>query len=155
VRPTTIPMGVITMPHIQGTTITNIPTITGIMGDMATVIPRPLDLTMVTAGAIMAVILLMDGIMVAVIQLMVGIMGVVMVVIEAVTAGAIMVAVLAEVGGMAAGLEAVFTVDIDKSAIFLSRISGYICDNSVRHGSRWHYTSGFLGAKCVSNYYRL
>ena len=128
-------MGVITMPHTQGTTITNIPTITGIMGDMATVITRPLGLTMV--GAIMAVILLMDGIMVAVIRLMEDIMAVAMVVIEAVTAGAIMVAVLvalmAEVGGMAAGLEAAFTVATDKTAIFLSRISGYICDNGVRH----------------------
>ena len=117
-------MGVITMPHTQGTTITNIPTITGIMGDMATVITRPLGLTMV--GAIMAVIRLMEDIM-----------AVAMVVIEAVTAGAIMVAVLvalmAEVGGMAAGLEAAFTVATDKTAIFLSRISGYICDNGVRH----------------------
>jgi hypothetical protein len=71
----------------------------------------------------MAVILLMDGIMAVAIRLMGDIMAVVMVVIEAVTAGAIMVA----------GLEAVFTVAIDKSAIFLSRISDYICDNDVRH----------------------
>lgn len=100
---------------------------------MAMVITRPLGLAMVTAEAIMAVILLMDGIMAVAIRLMVGIMAVVMVVIEAVTAEAIMAAVLAafiaEVGGMAAGLEAAFTVAIDKSTIFLSRISGYICDN--------------------------
>ena len=76
-------------------TITNIPTIMGIMGVMAMVITHPLDLATVTAEAIMAVILLMDGIMVGV-----------MVVIEVDTAGAIMVA----------GLEA-FTVVIDKMAI--------------------------------------
>jgi len=86
-------MGVITMPHIQDTTITNIPTITGIMGVMATVITRPLGLAMVTAEAIMAVVL---------------------------------------AAFMAAGLEAAFTVATDKTAIFLSRISGYICDNGVR-----------------------
>jgi len=97
-------MGVITMPHIQDTTITNIPTITGIMGVMATVITRPLGLAMVTAEAIMAVILLMDGIMVAVIRRMGGVMAVVMVVFEAVTAGAIMAVVLAA-----------FTVVIDKN----------------------------------------
>ena len=100
-------------------TITHIPTITGIMVVMAMVITRPLGLAMVTAEAIMAVILLMDGIMAVAIRLMVGIMAVVMVVIEAVTAEAIMVAVLAafmaEVGGMAAGLEAAFTVVIDKN----------------------------------------
>ena len=87
-------------------TITNIPTIMGIMGVMAMVITHPLDLATVTAEAIMAVILLMDGIMVGVIRLMVDIMAVVMVVIEVDTAGAIMVA----------GLEA-FTVVIDKMAI--------------------------------------
>jgi hypothetical protein len=43
------------------------------------------------------------------------VMAVVMVVIEAVTAEAIMAAA--------------FTVAIDKSTIFLSRISDYICDN--------------------------
>ena len=85
--------------------ITNIPTIMGIMGVMAMVITHPLDLATVTAEAIMAVILLMDGIMVGVIRLMVDIMAVVMVVIEVDTAGAIMVA----------GLEA-FTVVIDKNA---------------------------------------
>ena len=85
-------------------TITNIPTIMGIMGVMAMVITHPLDLATVTAEAIMAVILLMDGIMVGVIRLMVDIMAVVMVVIEVDTAGAIMVA----------GLEA-FTVVIDKN----------------------------------------
>jgi len=84
--------------------ITNIPTIMGIMGVMAMVITHPLDLATVTAEAIMAVILLMDGIMVGVIRLMVDIMAVVMVVIEVDTAGAIMVA----------GLEA-FTVVIDKN----------------------------------------
>ena len=83
-------------------TITNIPTIMGIMGVMAMVITHPLDLATVTAEAIMAVILLMDGIMVGVIRLMVDIMAV----IEVDTAGAIMVA----------GLEA-FTVVIDKMAI--------------------------------------
>jgi hypothetical protein len=92
-------------------TITNIPTIMGIMGVMAMVITRPLGLSTVTAEAIMAVIRLMAGIMVTVIQLMVGITAVVMVVIEAVTAGAIMAA-----GGMAAGLEGAFTVDIDKNS---------------------------------------
>jgi len=85
-------------------TITNIPTIMGIMGVMAMVITHPLDLATVTAEAIMAVILLMDGIMVGVIRLMVDIMAVAMVVIEVDTAGAIMVA----------GLEA-FTVVIDKN----------------------------------------
>jgi hypothetical protein len=85
-------------------TITNIPTIMGIMGVMAMVITHPLDLATVTAEAIMAVILLMDGIMVGVIRLMVDIMAVVMVVIEVDTAGAIMVA----------DLEA-FTVVIDKN----------------------------------------
>ena len=89
-----------------GITITNIPNIMGIMGVMAMVITHPLDLATVTAEAIMAVILLMDGIMVGVIRLMVDIMAVVMVVIEVDTAGAIMVA----------GLEA-FTVVIDKMAI--------------------------------------
>ena len=84
-------------------TITNIPTIMGIMGVMAMVITHPLDLATVTAEAIMAVILLMDGIMVGVIRLMVDIMAVV---IEVVMAGAI----------MAADLEA-FTVVIDKMAI--------------------------------------
>ena len=48
------------------------------------VITHPLDLAMVTAEAIMAVIHHMDGIMVAVTRLMGGIM---VVVIEAVTAG--------------------------------------------------------------------
>ena len=85
-------------------TITNIPTIMGIMGVMAMVITHPLDLATVTAEAIMAVILLMDGIMVGVIRLMADIMAVVMVVIEVDTAGAIMVA----------GLEA-FTVVIDRN----------------------------------------
>jgi hypothetical protein len=85
-------------------TITNIPTIMGIMGVMAMVITHPLDLATVTAEAIMAVIQLMDGIMVGVIRLMVDIMAVVMVVIEVDTAGAIMVA----------DLEA-FTVVIDKN----------------------------------------
>jgi hypothetical protein len=111
-------MLVITMPHIQDITITNIHTISGIMGVMATVITHPLGLATVTAEAIMAVILLMDGIMVAVIRLMGGIMAVVMVVIEAVTAGAIMAVDLAAfmvAGGMAAGLEAAFTVVIDKN----------------------------------------
>lgn len=93
------------MPHIQDITITNIHTITGIMGVMATVITHHLGLATVTAEAIMAVI-----------RLMVDIMDVV---IEAVTAGVF----------MAAGLEAAFTVAIDKSTIFLSRISGYICEN--------------------------
>ena len=97
----------------------------GLMVVMAMVITRPLGLATVTVEAIMEVILLLDGVMVAV-----------MVVIEAVTAGPIMVAALAalmaEVGGMAAGLEAAFTVATDKTAIFLSRISGYICDNGVR-----------------------
>ena len=100
-------------------TITNIPTIMGIMVVMAMGIIRPLGLAMVTAEPIMAVILLMEGIMAVAIRLMVGIMAVVMVVIEAVTAEVIMAAVLA----------AAFTVAIDKSTIFLSRISGYICDN--------------------------
>jgi hypothetical protein len=100
-------MRAITTSHMLVITITNIPTITGIMGVMATVIIRPLGLAMVTAEAIMAVIRPMGGIMAAV-----------MVVIEAVTAGAIMAAVLAAAGGMAAGLEAVFTVVIDKKAIF-------------------------------------
>ena len=127
-------MRAITTPHMLDIIIH---IITGIMDVMATVITHPLGLTTVTVAAIMAVILLMDGIMVAVIRLMEDIMAVAMVVIEAVTAGAIMVAVLvalmAEVGGMAAGLEAAFTVATDKTAIFLSRISGYICDNGVRH----------------------
>lgn len=96
------------MPHIQDTAITNIPTITGIMGDMATVITRPLGLPMVTAGAIIGVILLMDGIMVAVILLLGDIM---VVVIEALAA---------------------FTVATGKTAIFISRISGYRCDNGIR-----------------------
>ena len=69
---------------------------------MAMVITRPLGLAMVTAEAIMAVV-----------------MAVVMVVIEAVTAEVIMAAVLGafivEGGGMAAGLEAAFTVVIDKN----------------------------------------
>jgi hypothetical protein len=91
-------------------TITNIPTIMGIMGVMATVITRPLGLAMVTAEAIMVVILLMDGIMVVVIRLMVGIMAV----IEAVTAGAIIAVVLAAFMA-AGGLEAAFTVVIDKN----------------------------------------
>jgi hypothetical protein len=69
-------------------TITKIPTI---MGIMAMVITRPLDLATVTAEAIMAVIRLMGDIMA--------------VVIEAVTAGAI----------MAAGLEEAFTEVIDKN----------------------------------------
>ena len=73
-------------------TITNIPTIMGIMVVMAMVITRPLGLATVTVEAIMAVILLMVDIMA--------------VVIEVVMAGAIMVA----------GLEA-FTVVIDKMAI--------------------------------------
>lgn len=73
----------------------------GIMVVMAMVITRPLGLTTVTAEAIMAVILLMDGIMAEVIRLMVDIMAVV---IEVVMAGAI----------MAADLEA-FTVVIDKN----------------------------------------
>ena len=68
---------------------------------MAMVITHPLGLAMVTAAAIMAVILLMDGIMVGAIRLMVDIMAVV---IEVVMAGAI----------MAAGLEA-FTVVIDRN----------------------------------------
>ena len=72
----------------------------GIMGVMAMVITHPLDLAIVTAEAIMAVIQHMDGIMVAVTRLMGGIM---VVVIEVVMAGAI----------MAADLEA-FTVVIDK-----------------------------------------
>jgi hypothetical protein len=73
-------------------TITNIPTIMGIMDVMAIamVITHPLDLATVTEEAIMAVIRLMDGIMA--------------VVIEAVTAVAFMVA----------GLGA-FMVVIDKS----------------------------------------
>jgi hypothetical protein len=85
-------------------TITNIPTIMGIMDVMAIamVITHPLDLATVTEEAIMAVILLMDGIM-----------AVVMVVIEAVTAVAFMVAVLEAF--MAAGLGVAFTVVIDKS----------------------------------------
>ena len=82
------------MPHIQDITITNIHTITGIMGVMATVITHHLGLATVTAEAIMAVIRLMVDIMA--------------VVIEAVTAGVF----------MAAGLEAAFTVAIDKKAIF-------------------------------------
>jgi len=101
----------------------------GIMVVMAMVITRPLGLVMVTAEAIMAVTLLMDGIMAVAIRLMVGIMAVVMVVIEAVTAEAIMVAVLAAFIAEVGGMEAAFTVAIDKSTIFLSRISGYICDN--------------------------
>jgi hypothetical protein len=76
------------------------------MGVIATVITRPLGLAMVTAAAIMAVILLMDSIMVAVIRPMGGIMA------------AVMVVFIAAAGGMAAGLEAVFTVVIDKKAIF-------------------------------------
>jgi hypothetical protein len=76
-----------------------------IMGVMAMVITRILGLAMVTAEAIMAVIQHMDGIMVAVTRLMGGIM---VVVIEAVTAGAFMVA----------GLEEALTVAIDKKAIF-------------------------------------
>jgi hypothetical protein len=102
-------MLVITMPHTQDITITNIPTITGIMGVMAMVITRPLGLSTVTAEAIMAVILFMDGIM-AVIRLMVGIMAVAMGVIEVVTAGAIMAAVLAA-----------FTVVIDKNGNIFKR----------------------------------
>ena len=74
----------------------------GIMDVMAMVITHPLDLAIVTAEAIMAVIQHMDGIMVAVTRLMGGIM---VVVIEAVTAGAFMVAVL----------EVAFTVVIDKN----------------------------------------
>ena len=70
--------------------------IMGIMGVMATVITLPLGLATVTVEAIMEVILLLDGVMVAV-----------MVVIEAVTAGAIMAA--------AGGMEADFTVVIDKN----------------------------------------
>jgi hypothetical protein len=85
-------MLVITMPHIQDITITNIHTITGIMGVMATVITHHLGLATVTAEAIMAVIRLMVDIMA--------------VVIEAVTAGVF----------MAAGLEAAFTVAIDKNS---------------------------------------
>jgi hypothetical protein len=73
----------------------------GIMVVMVMVITHPLDLAMVTAAAIMAVIQLMDGIMVGAIRLMVDIMAVV---IEVVMAGAI----------MAAGLEA-FTVVIDRN----------------------------------------
>jgi hypothetical protein len=46
---------------------------------------------------------------------------------------AALAALMAEVGGMAAGLEAAFTVATDKTAIFLSRISCYICDSGVRH----------------------
>ena len=67
---------------------------------MAMVITHPLGLATVTVEAIMAVILLMDGIMAEVIRLMVDIMAVV---IEVVMEGAIMVA----------DLEA-FTVVIDK-----------------------------------------
>jgi hypothetical protein len=96
-------MQAVTTPHMVDITITNTPTITGIMGVIATVITRPLGLAMVTAAAIMAVIRPMGGIMAAV-----------MVVIEAVTAGAIMAAVLAAFIA-AAGLEAVFTVVIDKN----------------------------------------
>jgi len=70
--------------------------IMGIMGVMATVITLPLGFATVTVEAIMEVILLLDGVMVAV-----------MVVIEAVTAGAIMAA--------AGGMEADFTVVIDKN----------------------------------------
>jgi len=73
----------------------------GIMVVMAMVITHPLGLATVTVEAIMAVILLMDGIMAEVIRLMVDIMAVV---IEVVMAGAI----------MAADLEA-FTVVIDKN----------------------------------------
>jgi len=73
----------------------------GIMVVMVMVITHPLGLATVTAEAIMAVILLMDGIMAEVIRLMVDIMAVV---IEVVMAGAI----------MAADLEA-FTVVIDKN----------------------------------------
>ena len=93
-------MLVITMPHIQDITITNIHTITEIMGVMATVITRPLGLATATAEAIMLMV-------------------VIMAVIEAVTAGAI----------MAAGLEAAFTVVIDKNGNILSRISGDISEN--------------------------
>ena len=108
-------MRAITTSHMLVITITKIPTITGIMGVMATVIIRPLGLAMVTAEAIMAVILLMGDIM----EVVTVVIEVVTAVIEAVTAEAIMVAVLAafmaEVGGMAAGLEAAFTVVIDKN----------------------------------------
>jgi len=80
-----IPMRTITPPHMLVITIINIPTITGIMGVMATVIIRPLGLAMVTAEAIMV---------------------------------AVLAAFMAEVGGMAAGLEAAFTVAIDKKINF-------------------------------------
>ena len=100
-------MRVIIMLPIEDITITNIPTITGIICVMATVIIRPSGLALVTEEVIMAAILLMDGVMVAVIRLMAGIM----VVIEAVIVGAIMAAA----GGMGAGLEEAFTVVIDKT----------------------------------------
>jgi hypothetical protein len=84
-------------------TITNILTIMGIMGVMAMVITRPWGLATVTAGAIMAVIQLIDGITAAV-----------MVVIEAVTAEALMVVILAAFVA-ADGMAEAFTVDIDKN----------------------------------------
>jgi hypothetical protein len=65
-------------------TITNIPTIMEIMAVMAMVITPTLGLATVTAGAIVADILLIDGIMVEVIRLIEDIMAV----IEAVTAEA-------------------------------------------------------------------
>ena len=80
-------MRAITTPHLLDIIIH---IITGIMDVMATVITHPLGLTTVTVAAIMAVILLMEDIMVLV-----------MVVIEAVTAGVIMAAA--------------FTVVIDKN----------------------------------------
>jgi len=100
-------MRVIIMLPTEDITITNIPTITGIICVMVTVIIRPSGLALVTEEVIMAAILLMDGVMVAVIRLMAGIM----VVIEAVIVGAIM----ATAGGMGAGLEEAFTVVIDKT----------------------------------------
>jgi len=95
-------------------TITNILTIMGIMGVMAMIITRPWGLATVTAGAIMAVIQLIDGTMVDVIRLIDGITAAVMVVIEAVTAEALMVVILAAFVA-ADGMAAAFTVDIDKN----------------------------------------
>ena len=100
-------MRVIIMLPIEDITITNFPTITGIICVMATVIIRPSGLALVTAEVIMTAILLIDGIMVGVIQLMAGIL----VAIEAVIVGAFM----AEAGGMGAGLEEAFMVVIDKT----------------------------------------
>jgi hypothetical protein len=100
-------MRVIIMLPMEDIIITNIPTITGIICVMATVIIRPSGLALVTAEVIMAAIRHMDGIMVAVIQSMAGIM----VAIEAVIVRAFMAAA----GGMGAGLEVAFTVVIDKT----------------------------------------